>query len=632
MRHRIKTHSVRKEHSLFRTGQLNNTYTKLLHSDKSTYFYKTRLDRFDSMDEKVFRVEETEQPNLAFPRNTASSQPVVTGEPRLFLARGAADGFLGKVRLGLPNILLTVSSLALLVVLGLMICPIQTSGVMALEGESGIAEQSLTVPESGVALSIDTTLDKDNTVTEQVTGSGTQYLQVDFTVGANQVDDYKVFVQAESTALTGTTYGDTINSIASTNVTPNNIASKQWGYAVVKKDGTTAANLTYNPIQTGVSTPADTVTVPASGITQPYTLAFAANLDGAKADHYKSNITLSVAAGAEEVTNIGFAGKTYMQEVDKTFCSSSSIPIGTEGRLIDKRDGKVYWVAKLNDGLCWMTQNLGLDLANRTLTPSDSDVLANWSPAVSGSSTSFSGDSDVVYYDPGFYIFANASGDSSLRLVSDPGLFYDVSYGMSELGWVATYEDWFIGVTEYLGSDGKTICSKTAGSKVGNLEAVNIACRMYYYDYFDTTIATSQSHYSQGNFYSHNAATAGTSVAAPTGEATSSICPRGWRLPTGQAISDSSDVGSFGKLLSLYGISTSNIGKLLIPPLYFVYAGKDGTGYIGERGYLWTPTAALSGYPMYAFGLYFSKTEVSSTHYLHDFRRANGASVRCVVR
>ncbi len=40
------------------------------------------------------------EPTLPFPRNTAFFHPVVTGGSRLFLARGAADGFLGKVMLG----------------------------------------------------------------------------------------------------------------------------------------------------------------------------------------------------------------------------------------------------------------------------------------------------------------------------------------------------------------------------------------------------------------------------------------------------------------------------------------------------------------------------------------------------
>lgn len=70
---------------------------------------------------------------------------------------------------------------------------------------------------------------------------------------------------------------------------------------------------------------------------------------------------------------------SYMQDMTSEICSDA--PINDTVRLIDRRDGKYYWVAKLADGNCWMTQNLDLDLSTRqTLTPADSDVINNWTP------------------------------------------------------------------------------------------------------------------------------------------------------------------------------------------------------------------------------------------------------------
>ena len=66
----------------------------------------------------------------------------------------------------------------------------------------------------------------------------------------------------------------------------------------------------------------------------------------------------------------------YMQDMTPTLCASA--PEGDTTQLVDKRDGKKYWVAKLADGNYWMTQNLELDLSGRTLTPADSDVSSNW--------------------------------------------------------------------------------------------------------------------------------------------------------------------------------------------------------------------------------------------------------------
>ena len=68
-----------------------------------------------------------------------------------------------------------------------------------------------------------------------------------------------------------------------------------------------------------------------------------------------------------------------MQEMTPEICASAKENDTT--RLEDVRDGKLYWVAKLADGNCWMTQNLDLDLtAGVELTPETSDVSANWDP------------------------------------------------------------------------------------------------------------------------------------------------------------------------------------------------------------------------------------------------------------
>lgn len=45
-----------------------------------------------------------------------------------------------------------------------------------------------------------------------------------------------------------------------------------------------------------------------------------------------------------------------MQEMTSELCAAAEI--GDEAQLTDSRDGKQYWVGKLTDGKCWMTQNL----------------------------------------------------------------------------------------------------------------------------------------------------------------------------------------------------------------------------------------------------------------------------------
>lgn len=69
-------------------------------------------------------------------------------------------------------------------------------------------------------------------------------------------------------------------------------------------------------------------------------------------------------------------GKYYvMQDIDDDICDL--VTVEQSEQLLDSRDGKRYWVSKLADGKCWMTQNLDfeLDYDNATiLSPDSSDV------------------------------------------------------------------------------------------------------------------------------------------------------------------------------------------------------------------------------------------------------------------
>ena len=71
-----------------------------------------------------------------------------------------------------------------------------------------------------------------------------------------------------------------------------------------------------------------------------------------------------------------------MQDMTPEFCASvTKYGAGKTARLKDLRDSKMYWVAKLADGNCWMTQNLELDLSTNTpLTSELSDVSSSWTP------------------------------------------------------------------------------------------------------------------------------------------------------------------------------------------------------------------------------------------------------------
>lgn len=65
---------------------------------------------------------------------------------------------------------------------------------------------------------------------------------------------------------------------------------------------------------------------------------------------------------------------TYMQEMTPEICAQAD-PL-TTAQLIDQRDDKTYWVTKLPDGQCWMTQNLDYDGGGTKYT--NSSDISRW--------------------------------------------------------------------------------------------------------------------------------------------------------------------------------------------------------------------------------------------------------------
>ena len=99
-----------------------------------------------------------------------------------------------------------------------------------------------------------------------------------------------------------------------------------------------------------------------------------------------------------------------MQDMTPELCSSWDD--GHTTRMVDTRDGKIYWVAKLADGNCWMTQNLDLDLStSKTLTSADTNISKNWTPSTSTTTTISGYNSDTgKSYNPGDVYYENTSG------------------------------------------------------------------------------------------------------------------------------------------------------------------------------------------------------------------------------
>lgn len=289
---------------------------------------------------------------------------------------------------------------------------------------------------------------------------------------------------------------------------------------------------------------------------------------------------------------------TYMQDMTPEICEFA--PEGDTAQLIDKRDNKTYWVAKLADGNCWMTQNLDLDLSGRTLTPSDSDVSSNWRysgswyTSVQNLSTSTNA---VQGWDLGEYVWTtpgSADGCWPSTNLSDPDCapYWQSTAGMTPM---TTIRD-----------DGIIVEGST-------------------YD----------AHYLAGNYYSWTAATAGTGSSATSYSdvAEGSICPAGWRLPS----METGYGGSFKGLISAYNIGNNAAGGLAMSsvPLYFVKAGDIGQNsnlgnrlfYAGEQGAYWSNQ--LTDWSTLVSILSFGGSSVSTST---GSARWGGDTIRCVAK
>lgn len=259
----------------------------------------------------------------------------------------------------------------------------------------------------------------------------------------------------------------------------------------------------------------------------------------------------------------------YMQHMTSDICAMADI--GDAKQLIDVRDGKKYWIARLVDGNCWMTQNLDLDfVAGKELTSDTSDVRRSWDPGT----TTFTSDNPF-----------NGDPNDVLAVYSwDPG----------EIVWRKSGNQW-----------------QDVSTGWTPLEAIDVDNNP-----IDTNNKTYDAHYLAGNYYTYEAAVAG-SGPSYEGTALESICPRRWYLPS------SSSSGSFYSLIYQASLTGSTI---ITPPYYFVRGGyyRSTNQYeVGSDGYYWMADAADGDRADF---LTFSTGTIPSSF----GGRNAGYSVRCV--
>lgn len=458
------------------------------------------------------------------------------------------------------------------------------------------------------------------------------------TVATNNPSGYAVYMQAGtvtngkanliSSDLSNAAVISPVNGV----VDSGNFSPNTWGYSL---DGEKYQAV---PATTGIIKETSSTT-----FNDTYDLSFGVNIDtNLPAGQYTNSVTISAVANPIVITSL--SQLTYMQDMTADICTNTAEHVTK--RLIDTRDGKSYWVAKLKDGNCWMTQNLALDLStNKALTPADSDVEESWTPGANTNAEKLTGTRGDANFTSEY------SWDLGKVVTARPvNRERCVNYGTADaaisddnLGEVCRQE----GAVDVSGAEWQPTFISQAG--VFNGES---------YDYVtvDEVNKTYDAHYLIGNYYQYNTATAGSGagITEKNQNAKDSICSKGWRLPvsgadaSGAAIVNPNEAkGSFYQLFAAYGYKDSNFTggneevllseldvnsqkNVLVSPIYIVPAGIITLNY----GY-------LRNFPINASLL--TSTTYSSTHDLfltvgstvnpvvHDSKHY-GYSVRCLAK
>lgn len=299
-------------------------------------------------------------------------------------------------------------------------------------------------------------------------------------------------------------------------------------------------------------------------------------------------------AGAVKYTMVhpGAAPAAYFMQDVADWADELPNP-GDTFQAVDRRDGKVYWVARLADGNIWMTQNLDLDIDENTIyTHKDTDLgwttgdeTATWQPTAGHSTIDFAGDTVD--------------------------------------GWVGSYTE------PYSANPGDiyyyTSNSTTADTKYTSLQA----CQ-----------ADSHSdceHYQAGNYYNFTAATASNdSSSATSGDAPNSICPAGWRLPKNSANEFANLLVEYNVISDISSTQYANNGLNVIrsSPLYFIRSGDVRDGKISSSAKtqgLYRSSTSSGAY--LAYSLHIQTTVVHpARNNLYAIGRGSGQSLRCLAR
>ena len=306
---------------------------------------------------------------------------------------------------------------------------------------------------------------------------------------------------------------------------------------------------------------------------------------------------------------------SYDVDSEKIIADFSSITA-----LTDTRDGNVYTIARLADGLCWIVENLRLNAEN---SRNPEKIAMSQGYGLSATHGDFIGLAD--------------SEDANFSNSTTANTLYSTNGSNNTIN---------IGTSNY---PAYRIPRYNNNNTNINISATNSDGVTMLVDGYDTDNNHSR-WYSYGNYYNWAAAMANTayydtySGSSGSDAAGTSICPSGWHLPlgaasTGTLVDGASDpansVGGFSYLDRIMGgtggiqtTQTDVTRKWRIFPNNFVYSGywKDNRAYDrGGYGHYWS-SSGKNYVDSYYFMFNFSKLYVAGSYY-----KSEGRAVRCVL-
>ena len=474
------------------------------------------------------------------------------------------------------------SGVALTLLAGALLFPSLPDGASAADPSASTAIRTNVNVAPILSLSVGNPATNTATVEVTPTENGTfKSKTLPVTVSTNNETGYSLYLSIADGKTdnrlkpSAATNSSVINPVTGT-PTSTSFAANTWGYNLSTSVPDT--NTAYSAVPLDRTTPQQTTTAPTSGDGDSYNLTFGTKVDtDLPADTYSTQVVLSAVTNPAYVAI--FNGIKTMQEMTVSICADATE--GDTAQLTDTRDQKQYWVTKLADGNCWMTQNL------------DYDIPAGGITGDQAAKTDLSDGRTWATGDP------SSSNPYPARATSTE-IYYNTSY-------TGTYS-YDPGLVVVSGTEFVPYESRPEGT---------------------------DEHQLVGNYYQWNAATAGTgALVSQKGEdATDSICPKGWQLPTLTGGTSAYNLmTSYPDIFSGLALEDNNTGTAtdaaIQDPLFFGYTGVvyGGAMYdVGQSSTYWLSTA-YSEYYAYVFGVAPGMATASSGP-----SRYRGLSIRCLA-